>query len=135
MKIFVAANGRWFLVGLVLLAVGLLVATGLGQRRGTRCYRWRLGLWVLALSLMGAGGVAGCKGSAPGSEKPGVVAPQVGGEKLDPEDEKKSQVEPAGKPRGGEEDSPSMMLCYQAVATPPEGGVSRRRAGPPMPER
>jgi hypothetical protein len=119
MKSFVAANGRWFLAGLVLVAVGLLVVTGLGQRRGTRWYRWRVGLWVLALSLMGAGGVAGCKGSVPGTEEPGGAAPKVAGEKLNPGAKANAPEGLTGKADDGEEES--LVMCYQQVMVEPEG--------------
>ena len=62
MKSIVVGQGRWILAGVVLVLVGLFVVTGVGRKRGSRLYRARVGLWVLALGLLGAGGVVACKG-------------------------------------------------------------------------
>jgi hypothetical protein len=79
-KSFVATNGRWILAGLVLVVVGLLVVTGLGKKRGTRLYRWRVGLWVVALALMG--GVVGCGEKESGGSR--TVGPKASEEELGP---------------------------------------------------
>jgi hypothetical protein len=53
MKEFLITFWRWIAVGALLLAVGAMLTVGLGRRRGTRTYRWRMALWTLALALMG----------------------------------------------------------------------------------
>ena len=57
MKEVMLTSGRWIVVGALLLALGLLILTGLGRRRGTRLYRLRIDLWSFILGLAAAGGV------------------------------------------------------------------------------
>jgi hypothetical protein len=62
MKTMAVAAWKYVLVGGLLVAIGILLATGAGRRRGTRAYRWRLAMWTLVLSLIGGAGfvVTGC---------------------------------------------------------------------------
>jgi len=50
------AMGKWGVVMALLLVIGLLMATGLGRRRGSRAYRVRVALWQAVLVI--AGGTA-----------------------------------------------------------------------------
>jgi hypothetical protein len=68
---------------------------------------------------MGAGGVAGCKGSVPGTEEPGGAAPKVAGEKLNPGAKANAPEGLTGKADDGEEES--LVMCYQQVMVEPEG--------------
>jgi hypothetical protein len=57
MKDMFLSSGRWIVVGALLLALGLLILTGLGRKRGARLYRLRIDLWSAILGLAAAGGV------------------------------------------------------------------------------
>jgi hypothetical protein len=57
MKEILLPWGRWIVAGALLLALGLLILTGLGRKRGTRLYRVRINLWSVILGLAAAGGV------------------------------------------------------------------------------
>jgi hypothetical protein len=48
---------RWAVAGAILLAVALLLALGVGRRRGSALYGLRIGLWQAALLVMTGGGV------------------------------------------------------------------------------
>jgi hypothetical protein len=50
---------KWIAVAVLAGAVGIMLLLGLGRRRGTRTYRWRMSLWALALSLLGGSAMVG----------------------------------------------------------------------------
>ena len=54
--------GRWVVAGILLLAIGVLMITGMGRKRGTRSYRWRMAMWAMLLGFTGAAPLAmmGC---------------------------------------------------------------------------
>jgi len=49
--------GKWIVVGTVLVAIGCLLAVGMGRKRGTRSYRWRMAMWSLVIGLVGGGAI------------------------------------------------------------------------------
>lgn len=53
MKDLLASHGKWLLSGLLLLSIAILMLFGLGCKRGTSTYRWRMALWTAALALLG----------------------------------------------------------------------------------
>jgi hypothetical protein len=53
MKTTALSLGKWILLGVILAVLGALALVG--RRRGTALYRWRIGLWAFALTLMGSG--------------------------------------------------------------------------------
>jgi hypothetical protein len=53
MKDIAIGMWNWIVVGVLLAAIGVLLVTGLGRKRGTRSYRWRMALWTLTLTLLG----------------------------------------------------------------------------------
>jgi hypothetical protein len=126
-KSFVAANGRWVLAGLVLVVVGLLVVTGLGKRRGTRLYRWRVGLWVVALGLMG--GVYGCAEKESGG--PGRVGSKVSAENPSPSS--------GGSAAETDDESlEALVSCYQSPKEDPREEFDKQlweMEGSPKPVR
>lgn len=112
MKDVALAAWKWIAIGLLVGIAGGMLVLGVGLRRGTRTYRWRVALWALALSLLGAGGitVAGCENPLkpepmcydpvqilPDTE--GQDLPDSGGQSLDVQDEST-----------GSED---LMTCYK----------------------
>ena len=56
---------KWLVLAALLALAGILLATGLGTRRGTRLYRLRVGLLAAAVALTAAGGLvltsSGCR--------------------------------------------------------------------------
>ena len=54
MKENLVSMGRWVVAGILLLAIGVLMITGMGRKRGTRSYRWRVALWAMLLGFTGA---------------------------------------------------------------------------------
>jgi len=124
MKEYALSMWKWILISGLLLAVGVLLLLGMGRKRGTRTYRWRMALWSLALTLLGGGVIlsAGCAGE--GREKTGsdTLQPTCYAMRID------AVVTPDG------EDQPDFRVsCYamriDAVVTPdgenqPDFGVS-----------
>ena len=53
MKDVALSMWKWIAVAILVGTVGGMLLLGIGRRRGTRAYRWRLALWTLALSLLG----------------------------------------------------------------------------------
>ncbi|MBM4355027.1 MAG: AgmX/PglI C-terminal domain-containing protein [Deltaproteobacteria bacterium] len=101
MKEALLASGKWLVVGLLLLLIGILVATGLGRRRATRAYRVRMALWQAVLVIAGGAalfgltiGQQGCKETNPiqwiKGEQPTCYAPVM------PPEEREKQ-EPADR--------------------------------------
>jgi hypothetical protein len=65
MKEYMMTSGKWFAIGGLVALVGLMMAVGLGRKRGTKAYRWRVAMWALALTLLGGSTVlttSGCDG-------------------------------------------------------------------------
>ena len=55
MKEHVFSLGKWLIVAGILAILGVLLVTGLGRRRGSRFYRWRLAMWSTLIALIGGG--------------------------------------------------------------------------------
>jgi hypothetical protein len=72
MKAMTVAAWKWILIAALVAAVGGLLLFGLGRKRGTRTYRWRMAMWTLALSLMGGLGFISLGASMAGCEPPGT---------------------------------------------------------------
>jgi hypothetical protein len=77
MKTLALASWKWILVGGALLCVGLMMAAGLGRRRGTRAYRWRVSLWAFALVLLGGSALAVTGCDSAGKDKAEVATPDA----------------------------------------------------------
>lgn len=74
---------RWALAGAILLLVGVLLALGLGRKRGSALYGLRIGLWQAALLIMAGGGVvvsSACTRAALQADAAGEkdAAPEIG---------------------------------------------------------
>ena len=114
MKDIVISMWKWIVVGVLLAAIGIFLVTGLGRRRGTRSYRWRMALWTLSLALL-SGGVMVSQGCSVGSEK--MDNDSVSPMDLDNEDSSQDamimcyddiQIAPDIKPD-------EMIMCYKAM--------------------
>ncbi len=72
MKAMTLAAWKWIVIAVLVAAVGGLLLFGLGRKRGTRTYRWRMAMWTLALSLMGGIGLISLGATMSGCELPGT---------------------------------------------------------------
>ena len=113
---------------MVLVAVGLLVTTGLGRCRGSRCYRWRVALWALALGLMGS--VAGCKEKLPLQGAGQRVVAKVSVER-DGQAGKADLHQAMDLVKVGPElENPKMCYVMVQARTPPKARAELTKGGP-----
>jgi hypothetical protein len=132
MKDVIAGAGRWTFVGLVLLLVAAMVAVGLGKKRGTRLYAWRMALYAVALTLLGG---APTQVRADEPKKTGDVPPGAMKSCYDmamPDPEETPEVEepktiygpppaPDPEPEPDPDDVEPMPTCYKPMPPlPPE---------------
>jgi len=116
------AGSHRMLGGLAVLALlGLLMALGVGRKRGSPGYRWRVALWVAVVSLFaGAQATSGC--SPVTCYKP-LPPPDYGQGRPEPERAGDQVREPASAPHetkadeggdrpGGKSDTPPPHTCY-----------------------
>ena len=110
---------RWVLVAVVLAVLGLLLATGLGRKRGTRLYRWRMLLWGIALAMMG--GSVGLASPATKGAKARSKHRQLSTSAAGIDSFQAAPDPPKPEPR---------VTCYQEVAIEPE--VEPKPPDPPV---
>ena len=109
---------KWTAVGLLVGAVGGMLLFGIGRRRGTRTYRWRLALWTLALSLPG-GTVMVTAGCAGVSEKKAEKKPDLQSQDL--QVMCYEQVDVPSFYDTGSQDLPT--LCYKSADIQPSPDI------------
>lgn len=105
MKEYIGSLGKWVVAGLLLAAIGALMMTGAGRRRGTKAYGWRIALWGLAVALMG--GAPFVSGQASASQKGWKADASVSGEVDDQDDPRPRCYRPMPQP-----------TCYKPMPPP-----------------
>jgi len=77
MKEIAVSAWKWILVSVLLLSIGVLLAVGLGRKRGSTSYRWRMALWTAALTLLGGGMMITAAGCDKEKEEPTCYKPAM----------------------------------------------------------